>query len=165
MTHEWRLHYEECGKKGRLYSREKIVNKPLEVLSKEWFLNFWAYVAFMLLALAVVSAIAIAALEITSWSFFFSGGCAIIFFVICVILMCDNTDYDELCQKYCLEELKECAELTTQAQLKKQEYEFRHNQELKEKARRVLEDNDSEALYEILKEIEEINGKSECSCC
>lgn len=150
MKHEFKIRYfDHC--KGQLYSREKCVKKSYTVFSREWWAGSFCWLTLGLFVVAVLSAIIIMLCKVSFWFYFIPaafGICVPIAFVISTF-MCPN--YDALEAKYCAEELKACAALTAQARTDCEAWQKEQDELLMARVERIINQNDPEALFEILK--------------
>lgn len=144
---------------GVLTTCEREIHKKLKTWSLEWCYVLSSWLVLILISGGALSAVVFAAAKLNPWLFFISGGLCVLGLIMFAIVSFIGPDYDELQSKYCQEELEECAEWSARAVAAKDEYWAEYDAALKDRARRVLDERDAEALFEILKHLEGNNGK------
>ena len=141
---------------GAMRDREKVVVKKLDKWSKEWWFSMLGPVGGILMLIGFVTALIMACFStlFSSWYFAIPISIVIIGFILFIVVCADYTDYNILEKKYCGDELLECWELTEAAQQEYNAWRENCDNNLREKARRIMEEQDSEALFDILKILE-----------
>lgn len=129
----------------------KTIRKKLQGKEKHWY-NAFLISLWLTIIVAFAFIVSIILIEYARWLPFVLIGVETVLLIVdwCINNLIDCISYDNLQEKYCKDELEKIKQMHTKCEEQKQQVENKK----KEWCRKVLEEQDVESLYNIIKMLE-----------